>query len=170
MRQSLHQTLIAATAIVGFSAFAAVTAPAGVAAPATGTAPAAGQPATTARAAKAHNRVDAVDQRIADLHAGLQITPAQQTQWDQFAQVMRDNAKAMDDAFTARMKTMASMTAPQNMQSYAQVAMDHAQQVQKLVPPFQALYDTMSDNQKRLADQMFRADPSRPRRGNAGPG
>ena len=47
------------------------------------------------------------------------------------------------------------MTAAANMQSYAQVAKDHAQDMQKLVPVFQALYDTMSDNQKRTADQVL---------------
>jgi len=50
------------------------------------------------------------------------------------------------------------MTATENMQSYADVSMAHAQDVEKLVPAFQALYGTMSDSQKRMADQVFRDD------------
>jgi len=42
------------------------------------------------------------------------------------------------------------------MESYAKVATAHAQDVEKLVPAFQALYTTMTDSQKRLADQAFR--------------
>jgi hypothetical protein len=40
-----------------------------------------------------------VENHIKQLHAQLRITPAEQPQWDQFAQVMRDNARDMDQAF-----------------------------------------------------------------------
>jgi hypothetical protein len=43
------------------------------------------------------------------------------------------------------------------------VAMNHAQDMQKLVPAFQTLYDTMSDSQKKTADQVFRDDAHRGR-------
>ena len=39
-----------------------------------------------------------MEARIAQLHKELSITPAQQGQWDQFAQVMRDNAQAFGQA------------------------------------------------------------------------
>jgi hypothetical protein len=102
--------------------------------------------------------VGKVEQRITDLHARLQITPAQQPQWEQFIQVMRDNAQSMDQTFQHRVEAMPTMTATENMQSYALFASTNAQDVQKLVPAFQALYDTMSDTQKRTADQVFRDD------------
>src|ERR1019366_7969511 len=38
-----------------------------------------------------------VDSRIKELHKKLHITDAQKTQWDNLAQVMRDNAQAMVD-------------------------------------------------------------------------
>ena len=50
------------------------------------------------------------------------------------------------------------MTALQNMQSYEQLAEAHAQHLQKLVAAFQNLYDTMPDQQKQLADQVFHAN------------
>jgi len=160
MRISIRQTVIATTAIIGLSAFAAAAAPPGAGNP-TAVRPStttSDQPATQARPGAGHNMEGMVEQRITDLHAKLQISPAQQPQWDQFAQVMRDNARSIDQTFQQRLKTIPTMTAVENMQSYAQVAMEHAQEMQKLVPAFQALYGTMSDSQKRTADQVFRAD------------
>ncbi|HSZ92311.1 MAG TPA: Spy/CpxP family protein refolding chaperone [Acetobacteraceae bacterium] len=97
-----------------------------------------------------------VERRITDLHSRLHITSQQSQQWDQFAGVMRDNAKAMDDIYQQRAGKLGSMTAVDNMQSYAQIEQARAQDMQKLVPAFQALYDSLSDQQKKAADQMFR--------------
>src|SRR5512140_3022865 len=41
--------------------------------------------------------VDPVEARIKTLHGSLHITAAQETLWNNFAQVMRENAKAMAD-------------------------------------------------------------------------
>jgi periplasmic protein CpxP/Spy len=99
-----------------------------------------------------------VERRIRELHAQLQITPAEEAQWNEFAQVMRENARDMDRAFIQRAEQFPTMNAVQNMQSYEQVAEDHAQRVQKLVPVFQKLYEVMPDQQKQLTDQVFRAN------------
>ena len=96
-----------------------------------------------------------VDQRITDLHARLHITPQQSQQWDQFAQVMRDNAKAMDDLYRQRASQLGAMSAVQNMQSFEQIEEARAQQIQKLVPAFQTLYASFSDQQKADADRIF---------------
>jgi hypothetical protein len=96
-----------------------------------------------------------VDRRIADLHARLHITPQQSQQWDLFAQVMRDNAKQMDDLYRQRAAKLGSMSAVQNMQSYEQIEEQRAQQMQRLVPAFQALYASFSDQQKAEADRVF---------------
>ncbi len=98
-----------------------------------------------------------VERRIADLHSKLHIAPEQSQQWDQFAQAMRDNAKEMDELYKQRAERFSSMSAVDNMQSYAQIEQQRAQDVQKLVPPFQALYASLSDQQKKTADQMFRS-------------
>lgn len=97
-----------------------------------------------------------VERRITDLHSRLQITPQQSQQWDQFTQVMRDNAREMDQIYRQRAEKLGSMSAVDNMQSYAQIEQQRAQEVQKLVPAFQTLYASLSDQQKRTADQMFR--------------
>ena len=104
------------------------------------------------------NAEERVEHRINELHAQLRITPAERPQWDQFAEVMRENARAMDQAFIQRAEQFQSMNALQNMQSYEQIAEAHARHLQKLVPAFENLYTTMPDQQKRLADQVFRAN------------
>ena len=53
------------------------------------------------------------------------------------------------------------MSAVQNMQSYAEIDEQRAQQTQKLVPAFQALYDSMSEQQKADADRVFRLRSAR---------
>ena len=160
MHRSFRRTVLAATAIFGLGAFAAAAAPPGGSDPTTvHPSPAVGgQAVVPAQPGAAHNQEGKIEQRIAELRAKLQITAAESAQWEQFAQVMRDNARSIDDAFDHRVQALPGMTAPENMQSYAAVAAEHAQEVQKLVPAFQALYETMSDSQRRRADQVFRND------------
>ena len=104
------------------------------------------------------NAEERVERRIKELHGQLQITPAEEPQWNEFAQAMRENARDMDQAFVQRAQQFPTMNAVQNMQSYEQLSEEHAQRVQKLVPAFQKLYDAMPDAQKRMADQVFRAN------------
>jgi hypothetical protein len=97
-----------------------------------------------------------IERRIADLHTRLHITAAQQQTWDQFAQVMRDNAKDIDQAYKQRAEKLGSMTAVEQLQSYARIEQVKAEDVQKLLPAFQSLYAALSDQQKQQADQLFR--------------
>lgn len=116
---------------------------------------AAAQPSAPAQPnTSAEQRVEA---RIKQLHAQLHITAAQESQWNQFAQTMRENARDMDQAVEQRAQQFPTMTAVEDMQSYEKLAEDHAQHLQKLIPAFQALYDAMSPEQKKTTDQVFRA-------------
>ena len=127
-------------------------APQGAAPPPAASSPIAGHPVA------GKNAEERVEHRITELHAQLRITPAERQQWDQFAEVMRENARDMDQALIQRSQQFQSMNALQNMQSYEQIAEAHARHLQKLVPAFENLYNTMPDQQKRLADQVFRAN------------
>ncbi len=109
-----------------------------------------------------------VDHRITELHGRLHITTDQKPQWDQFTQVMRDNAKEMDEAYQKRAQQLGSMSAVDNMQSFAQIEQERAQDMQKLVPAFQTLYASLSDQQKKAADEMFRADAAKAQAHKAG--
>jgi periplasmic protein CpxP/Spy len=112
------------------------------------------QPGAPAPSTTAEQHVEA---RIKQLHGQLKITAAQDSQWNQFAQTMRDNARDMDEAAEQRAQQFATMSAVENMQSYEKLAEDHVQHLQKLIPAFQTLYDAMSPEQKKTADQVFRA-------------
>jgi LTXXQ motif family protein len=118
------------------------------------TSPATTEPAPAAGTAEAKDPVEA---RIKELHGKLHITAAQQTQWDNLVQVMRDNAKAMIDLQKQRSQDVKAMTAIDAVKSYQAVIEAHEAGMAKFVPAFQALYDGMSDAQKKTADAMFRS-------------
>jgi periplasmic protein CpxP/Spy len=126
-------------------------------APATAAAPAAHAPASpSTRAAAAR-----VEAHIKRLHAALRITPAQKTQWDAFADVMRDNAHAIDEAAERRAERLPTMNAVEDLKSYEELAEQHVERLRKLIPAFSALYDTMPPHQKELADRVFRGRAAR---------
>ncbi len=99
-----------------------------------------------------------VEEHIKQLHSQLRITAAEEPQWDQFANVMRENARDMDQEFSQRAQQYQTMNALQNMQSYEQIAEAHAQHLQQLVPAFENLYNAMPAQQKQLTDRVFRAN------------
>jgi len=86
----------------------------------------------TGHPAAGKNAEERVEQRIKELHAQLRITAAEHPQWDQFVQVMRENARDMDEAWAQRIDHFQTMNALQNMQSYEQIA--HAQQTKSKRP------------------------------------
>ncbi len=154
-RRSLVATLCA-TALLSGSALAAGldrTSPPQLLAQATSPAPAPAQP-KAAPAKPRHSPTDRVEARITRLHGELKITAAQELQWNAVAQAMRDDAKAMEQAIEQRRQAK-SMTAVDDLKSYQAIADAHAQGLQKLIPAFQALYDSMSDEQKKNADAVF---------------
>jgi protein CpxP len=135
--------VILASALAMSGAFAQTAAPASA-------------PAAAAAPAGKHERN--VEDRIAYLHSQLKITPAQEPQWNTFADVMRSNGQTMSDLFKQR-KAAGDQSAPDNMQQYATIAQAHADGMKKLVDAFGPLYNSMSPDQKKLADVTFREEP-----------
>jgi len=95
-----------------------------------------------------------VERHIAGLQRRLKITSAQQPQWEAFTAVMRQNAAHMEARQRDRAGRGAS-TALEDMRSYAEGARAHADDVQRLVPAFDALYAAMTAEQKAVADRTF---------------
>jgi protein CpxP len=124
------------------------------AAPTPPTAAPAAEPSSSAPAPSAAQA--AVDQRIRTLQSQLGITEAQMPLWTAFAQAMRDNAAATDALFTQRASAVATMNAPDNMHSYAQIARAYADNTERLATAFDSLYASLSDTQKQAADTLFR--------------
>lgn len=100
--------------------------------------------------------------RIKTMHAKLKITPAEEAQWTAVAQAMRDNAKAMDTLTQARVSHAKDMTAVDDLKSYGEITEAHADGIRKLTPVFAALYTSMSDEQKKDADTLFRRGEDKP--------
>ncbi len=100
---------------------------------------------------------DRVEQRIADIHATLHVTPAQDAAFETFAQVIRDNAQAMQANLAERVNKSQTMNAVENLGAYANIAEEHAQDVQKLSASFKIFYATLTPDQQKAADVMFRA-------------
>jgi hypothetical protein len=98
----------------------------------------------------------AVEARIKDLHKKLHITDAQKPQWDALTTVMRNNAQVMVDLQKQRTADAQTQSAVDVVKSYQSVIEAHEVGMQKFVPPFEALYNSMSDAQKKTADSLFR--------------
>jgi protein CpxP len=102
----------------------------------------------------------AVDQRIRTLQSQLGITEAQMPLWTAFAQAMRDNATSTDALFSQRANAVTSMSAVDNMHSYAQIARAYADNTERLATAFDSLYASLTDTQRQAADTLFRQQAS----------
>jgi periplasmic protein CpxP/Spy len=131
-----------ATAISMSGAFAQTSAPA--------SAPAGAASAPAGKAGHERN----VEDRIAYLHTQLKITSAQESQWNAFADVMRGNGQTIGQLFQER-KAATNVSALDDMKQYATIAQAHADGMKKLVDAFEPLYNSLSPEQKKLADATF---------------
>ncbi len=119
------------------------------------TTPLAAQPTGSVPAQRGPDARAAVENRIAELHSRLRITAAQQAQWDALTQVMRENAAHMRQVVAEHGRTQ-NMSALDDLRAYASVTQAHAEDMQRLVPAFQTLYEAMSPEQQQVADTTFR--------------
>jgi periplasmic protein CpxP/Spy len=111
-------------------------------------------PAPAAPDARSH--ADRVEARITMLHAKLAITAAQEPAWQNLTQVMRENAQTMEALRVARADKAPTVTALDDLKSYAEIATAHAEGLKKFLPVFETLYGNMSEAQKAQADTLFR--------------
>jgi hypothetical protein len=99
--------------------------------------------------------VEYIEAQIKQLQGALKITDAQKELWNNLTQVMRENAKEMD-AFTndSTEKNM-TMNAVGQMKFRVLISQAHTDQLKKFIPPFEELYDSMSDQQKKDTDTIL---------------
>jgi periplasmic protein CpxP/Spy len=104
----------------------------------------------------AGERSEGVEQRIQQLHTELKITPDQESKWNSVAQAMRDNASNMDKLVAEkRQQAPQTMTAVEDLKTYQEFTQAHLDGIKNLTSAFSSLYDSMSDQQKKNADQVF---------------
>ena len=130
--------------------------------------PAAVHPTATPVAAEVTEaKPESIEQRITNLHTALKITPDQEPKWKNVAQSMRDNSTAMQKLSAEKtMQAPQTMTAVEDLKTYEKFAQVHVNGLKSLTSSFEALYKSMPDSQKKVADQVFRgfghkSDPSR---------
>jgi periplasmic protein CpxP/Spy len=143
-----------AALILPAAAYAQTSAAPGTPAPGTPT-PAAPAPATAAPALTGAT-AQAVNQRIDTLRGQLGITSAEMPAWDNFANIMRENAGETQSLFSQRAANASTMSAVENMNSYAEIARSYADNTQRLATAFNTLYTSLSPTQKQTADTLFR--------------
>jgi hypothetical protein len=104
--------------------------------------------------------VEHTEAQIKLLQGALNITEPQKELWNNLTKTMRENAKDMDAFSDARHKERAegtkTMNAVEHMKLHSQVTKAQLTQMEKLIPPFEAFYSSMSDEQKNITDTTFR--------------
>jgi protein CpxP len=95
-----------------------------------------------------------VDGRIAFLKAELKITSPQETQWQQVAAAMRENANVLDQAITTTRQNRGNMNAVQRIKLREQFAKVHADNDARLLAAFKPLYASLSPEQQQVANQL----------------
>lgn len=94
-----------------------------------------------------------IEANIAQLHQRLQITPAQEPQFNALANVMRQNARMMSGTPPANPNAVEAL----------RLAIQYGQQeidgMRRLLPALQALYASLSPAQQQTADAVFRQGP-----------
>ena len=128
--------------------------------PAPGAAP--GQPGQPGEPGRHHTRFAPgkyIEGRIAFLQAELKITPAQKAQWDKVATVMRENAKSdaalFEQAHTERGKRSGRPDAVTRMNDQVKFSEARLASTKKLLEAFTPFYQSLSDEQKKVADDLF---------------
>ena len=98
------------------------------------------------------------------LKADLKITEVQTPAWNNFADAMRANAKAMQSAATdMRPAEGAAPDALKRVEAMDAMAKVHAQGAERLLSAFRPLYAQMNDEQRQLAAQKLAPPPPPPR-------
>ena len=122
---------------------------------------AAPQKAPQAQAQPAPGAAPNVEEQVADLRKQLNVTAAQQPQFDALASAIRQNAQDMSANMPPPGQN-AALNAVEGMRMAQKLAQSEADSLNRLLPPLQALYDTLSPDQKKVADQLFSEQDSGP--------
>lgn len=103
--------------------------------------------------------VEHTEAQIKQLQGALNISAAQEESWNNLTRAMRENAKEMDAFRDTRAKERSegtkTLNAVEQMKLHSQMMKAHLDQMEKLIPPFEAFYSGLSDQQKNITDIIF---------------
>ncbi len=91
--------------------------------------------------------------RLQALHDRLGITPAQQPQWDAVMATLRENMQALRASPAVQAMRSGQLTGVQALRAGADVARQRADGMQRMIPPVESLYGTLSPEQRQVADR-----------------
>jgi hypothetical protein len=100
-----------------------------------------------------------IEGRIAFLKAELNITPEQEALWKDYADAMRNNAKTMSGRCTALMgdSGTSQKSLPDRLDAQEQFVAARLDALRATNKALKPLYQALSDEQKKLADQLIRS-------------
>ena len=104
-----------------------------------------------------------VEARLAYLRTALRITDAQQPQWESFANVMRSQARAMDNRFAQRRAQFEAqrgqprpqLTAIERLERMQARTNERSQRLGEVVNAAKPLYASFSPEQRQIADELL---------------
>jgi hypothetical protein len=99
--------------------------------------------------------VEHTEARIGQLESALKLTADQQALWSNLTLVMRDNAKNMDALTKDRALNKKVLNTVEYMKYQNQIFEARSEQMKRFIPPFEALYASLSDEQKTTTDALF---------------
>jgi Tfp pilus assembly protein PilN len=105
--------------------------------------------------------VEHTEARIKLLQDALKITDSQKVSWDTLIQIMRENAKVIDALTKDRAEKAATLNAVERLKFHSQISEIQLDQLKKLIPPFEVLYVSMSDEQKASTDIIMQTGKHR---------
>lgn len=106
-------------------------------------------------AARSYTTEERIEARVQDLHQRLGIRPEQESKWKGVAAAMRENGKNMEAAMEKRRDAWAKMSAIEDLKSYQQMSEAHSDALKNMIDAFTPLYESMSADQRRAADEVF---------------
>ena len=98
-----------------------------------------------------------IDGRLAYIKAELKITQAEEPLWNTYAAAARDNANSMGAHCTTMMSQRGASTVslPDRLDQHEQFMAAQLEAVRAMNKALKPLYASLSDEQKKAADQMF---------------
>jgi hypothetical protein len=93
--------------------------------------------------------------RSAFLKAELAITDAQAKVWDAYAEALKKNMQSMQGMRQTMMAARSGKTPVERLDAHATAMEGRLQALKDIKPALAALYDALSDDQKKKADQLL---------------
>ena len=99
-----------------------------------------------------------IEARLAEMKTQLKIMPVQEPQWNAFADVLRRQARAMDETMQNRKPERRDGTAIERLERRQQFLADASVRTNDVLAAAKPLYASFSPEQKKVADDILDRD------------